>query len=197
MESVISVILNALIVIFTVLCVGRDVIGTDGKRDLRAFRYYTILSNLFGALACAVMLLFTALRKVPLWVYVLKFTSAVCLSVTFVTVCVFLAPHFGWKAMFSGWNFCLHLAGPVMAWTAFCLFEKGAPIRGALWLYGLVPVLAYGLVYAYMVLVRTEDRGGWPDFYGFNRGGHWKLSFAAMITGGALLSLLTAAVHNL
>lgn len=196
MKIWISVVLNVLILGFTIFTVADDAAGKNGKRNFKAFRYYTILSNVLGALASAVMLISTALGEIPRWVYVLKFTSAVSLSVTLVTVCVFLAPRAGFGVMFSGRNLYLHAAGPVMAWTAFCLFEKGTRLSGAMWMYGVLPTLLYGLIYAYMVLIRTEDRGGWPDFYGFNRGVRWYVSFAAMIAGCVLLCLLTAFVYN-
>ena len=50
----------------------------------------------------------------------------------------------------------------------------------------MLPVLLYGLLYLRRVVFQQR----WEDFYGFNRGGKWPLSFAAMLLGAVLLCLL-------
>ena len=48
----------------------------------------------------------------------------------------------------------------------------------------------YGVVYMTQVVFRHK----WEDYYGFNRGGKWPVSFAVMLIATALLSLLLASV---
>ena len=57
-------------------------------------------------------------------------------------------------------------------------------------LVGLIPVLLYGLLYLNKVVFRKQ----WDDFYGFNRDGKWRLSFAAMVGATALLCLLLSSL---
>jgi hypothetical protein len=56
---------------------------------------------------------------------------------------------------------------------------------------GLLPVVLYGPWYLYKIRFAPEGKR-WEDFYGFNRGGQWPRSFAAMVGGTALLCLLLA-----
>jgi hypothetical protein len=53
-------------------------------------------------------------------------------------------------------------------------------------------VAVYGLVYLVQVVVTQR----WPDFYSFNRNGQWYLSFAAVLTGAALLETALRLGHN-
>ena len=47
-----------------------------------------------------------------------------------------------------------------------------------------------------MVVFIGASRGGWVDFYGFNIGGKWYLSFAVMLIATLLLSFGLRLWHN-
>ncbi|MCQ2406147.1 MAG: hypothetical protein MJ067_02895, partial [Oscillospiraceae bacterium] len=97
----------------------------------------------------------------------------------------FLGPLFGYKSMFAGHNLFMHLINPLMALGAFflpCCGEKLSPLK-ALW--GLSPVAVYGSVYLYTVVIKEI----WPDFYGFNMGGRWYISYPVMMLFTIALSL--------
>ena len=53
---------------------------------------------------------------------------------------------------------------------------------------GELPVIAYGLLYLYKTQYAPEEKR-WQDYYGFNRNGKWYLSYAAMLTGTALIGI--------
>ena len=79
---------------------------TDIVRDTRlldaggwvSFRYFTMLSNVLAAIAAAIVASFDAKALVceeenlPRWVLILKYAGTVAVTLTFVTVVVFLSP---------------------------------------------------------------------------------------------------------
>ena len=79
--------------------------GLLQAKGIAAFKYFTVQSNVFGGLMAAVWLISAAFcnrgeaRDVPRAVVLLKYTAAVCLGLTFVTVMVFLGPLYGYIAM--------------------------------------------------------------------------------------------------
>ena len=164
-----------------------------------AFRYFTCLSNIlcsFSALLTAVSL--TA-GPVPEWVWIVKYTGTAAVTVTMLTVFLFLAPSVG-----KGWygvllkgvsNLFMHLLTPLTALISFCVFEK----RGMAFtqcLFGLLPVALYGPLYLYRILLAPEGKR-WDDFYGFNRGGRWPVMFGVMLAGTFLICIGLMALQNL
>ena len=57
-------------------------------------------------------------------------------------------------------------------------------------------MLLYGLFYLYKIMYAPEEKR-WEDFYTFNRGGKWPISFAAMLLGGFLISIVLRAAGML
>ena len=162
------------------------------------FRYFTNDSNILCALCCAPLIFFgvkglaSGSYDIPKWALLLKFTGTVAVAVTMMTVLVFLGPTQGYGKMFAGKNLYLHLVCPLLAIVSLCLTEGSAPVSFSESLLGLLPTLVYGLVYAILVLVKKV----WPDFYGFNRGGLWYVSCAALPVGTLALCLALMALHN-
>ena len=60
------------------------------------------------------------------------------------------------------------------------------------WL-AVIPVVIYACVYLPMVVLLQ----GWPDFYGFNRGGMWYVSAPAMLAASYIIGLLLAALQRI
>lgn len=163
----------------------------EGKPDLKsglgALKYFTVLSNLFcavGALLLAIALIGGG--EVPRWVWLWKYVGTAAVTVTLITVLVFLGPSIGYKQLLSGRDLFLHLIGPLLAIVSFCFCERLYPLLFPLALAGLVPVILYGTLYLYKVVLCPEEKR-WEDFYGYNKSGKWPLSFAAMVLGGALV----------
>ena len=105
---------------------------------------------------------------------------------------VFLIPTMGYKSQMEGIGFFVHLIGPLLALYSFCFLECFYPLSFRVSLLAILPVLLYGLVY----LVKVVFRNRWEDFYGFNRGGKWKISFMAMMIGGFLVGMLFLALYR-
>ncbi len=151
-------------------------------------RFFTALSNLFCAAASLAVAVCRLAGNVPDAVLILKYVGTCAVTVTMLTVLLFLGPTLGYKPLFTGPDLWLHLICPVLAIVSLLLWDKPPMPFGAVIL-GALPVPVYGIVYLRRVLFAPEKRR-WPDFYGFNRGGKWPLSFAAMAGGTALLCLL-------
>lgn len=186
-----SVIINAVIFVATFAIVISH-FRKDGvwqlSHGLKQFRYFTVLSNTFCAIAALLMAISQIGGNVSRTVFLLKYLGTVSVTLTFLTVLLFLAPSQGGFAQwFGGDFFYVHLAGPLLAIASFCLLEK-RPMRLGTAMLGLVPMLLYGAVYVYKVILAPEDER-WEDFYGFNRNGMWPVSGLAMIVGASIICL--------
>ncbi len=170
-----------------------QVVGT------RAFMYFTVDSNLLCGLACliscvySILLLCGKIRRLPGWVSLLKFCGTSAALLTFTVVMCFLGLIYGYGAMFAGVNLYLHGVVPVLAACSFVLLDPWADIRGFRTLFGILPVIVYGIFYIYLVVILGPEKGGWYDFYSFNSGplqGKWYLSVIVVIAVSYLLGLL-------
>ena len=167
------------------LVVGAVLVHARHSSLKNILRYFTALSNLFCA-AAALALALARLGGVPSMPLLLfKYVGTIAVLVTLLTVLLFLGPHYGYKMLFSGPDLWLHLVCPLLALLSYLLWDR-APLSLATALLGVLPVLLYGLLYLRRVVFQQR----WEDFYGFNRGGKWPLSFAAMLLGAVLLCLL-------
>lgn len=180
-----SVLVNAALAV----CAVAAVWGHTKKAPLKIIlRYFTALSNLFCALCALAVVVCRACGSVPNTVLILKFVGTAAVTVTMLTVLAFLGPTLGYRMLLTGPDLWLHLICPVLAIGSYALWDRPKmPFAAAL--LGVLPVLAYGGVYIRRVLFAPEERR-WKDFYGFNRGGKWRLSFTAMLLGAFLVSII-------
>ena len=81
------------------------------------------------------------------------------------------------------------LAGTLVADARFQVDGEAA-------LWGMLPVLLYGPWYLYKIRFAPEGKR-WDDFYGFNKGGKWPISFAMMAIGTFLMCMGLMALQNL
>ena len=185
-----SVILNTLLVVINIVC---TVFALTKLKPNILFRYFTVLSNLFCAVAAACVALAWTRGALPIWIVLLKYVGTVAVSVTLLTVFLFLAPVSGeWKKLLSGADLFWHLLCPLIAIVSFCFFEH--PRFGFGWVFlGVLPVLLYGAFYLYRVIFAPEAKR-MEDFYGFNKNGKWYLSVIMMSLGAFALSVLFWAV---
>ena len=161
------------------------------KNGLWAFRYFTVLSNVFCAITCLLM----AVSGGADWAWTLKYIGTAAVTVTLLTVFVFLGPTMGYAKLLGGWDVFWHLINPVLAILSFVIWERRGMTFGFA-LLGMLPVILYGIVYLRQVVIAPEGKC-WDDFYGFNKGGRWKISFTAMVLGVFLISMGFMALQNL
>ena len=196
--DVINVILIILSAIFGVF--SGD--GALWRAGFGRFIYFTVDSNLLAALALAIAVPFKIRRMrkgipLPTAVTVLCFTGASAVTVTFLTVVVFLGPLYGYGSMYAGNNLLLHMICPLLTVASF-IFDCGGEKRldPRLTPAGVLPTLIYGAVYFIMVIVIGQKNGGWADFYGFNIGGRWYISIVVMLAATYAASLLLWALQG-
>lgn len=139
----------------TMVVLGGGLLTATG---LRSLRYFTVLSNLFEAAACAAWI--ALFRTNTVLAEKIKYVAAVSVAVTFTVVMVFLGPLFGYASMFSGVNLPLHLIVPVAS-VLECMFmaETGFSRRDNL--IAVLPVTVYGICYLLNNLI--NGIGEWPD----------------------------------
>ena len=182
-----SAVINEAIVFFTVLAMIALVRRTPREKLPENFRYFTVLSNLFCALTALILLVCELCGAMPPWAAALKYMGTVAVTVTLVTVFVYLLPVTrSLRGLLDAWpELVMHLITPVLAIFSFLGFEQEGLSAWIIPL-GLVPVLLYGLLYFNRVVVARA----WEDMYGFNKGGKWKLSFALMTAGTVIIAVL-------
>ena len=193
-----SLIINAFIFVATLTIIvlhfrknGAWQIG----HGLKQFRYFTVLSNALCAIGALAVAISQACGSLSHPVFVLKYIGTVSVTVTILTVFLFLGPSQGYGNVLSGDFFYMHLVGPLSAILSFCLLERRRMTLGTAML-GALPVLLYGAVYIYKVLLAPEGRH-WEDHYGFNRGGLWPVAAAVMLAGTCAVCLLFWKVSQL
>lgn len=198
----IDIILNFLIFVITLVLLVRFArkAGVWVPERLKyALRYFTCQSNIF----CAATALLTAVallagnEVVPRAVWTLKYIGTAAVTVTMLTVFIYLWPMVGkggLKRLLGGSDLFMHLITPLLAILSFCLTEKqGMTFPQSLW--GLLPLILYGPLYIYRVLYAPEGKR-WDDFYGFNKQGRWPLAFAMMLAGSLCICMLFMLAQN-
>ena len=151
-------------------------------------KFFTSLSNVLCSVSALVIAICYLSGHVPAAVSILKYAGTAAVTVTLLTVLIFLGPAAGYKAMLSGPDLWLHLICPVTAIVTWALFDHIA-MPFACIIFGWLPVILYGLVYLKMVVFPSGENK-WDDFYGFNKGGKWPVSFALMYLGGLIVSIV-------
>ena len=194
MIGIILNIANTIMITAAVLFICRKV-KKKNESVGTVFRYFTTLSNVLCALASAAAAVSTAAGGISFGVSVFKYVGTCAVTVTLVTVFVFLAPALGGlKPLLEEEGLFLHLICPLIAIVSYCLFDRAA-MPFSFTLLGVAPVLFYGLLYLYKVVYTAEEKR-WDDFYTFNRDGKWPVSFAAMLLGAFLISVALRAAGS-
>jgi len=160
-------LLNIFLIFAVFVSWGRIFFAISGKvfgsAGLSSLKYFTILSNLLEAFASLIWLI---KRNEEL-----KYIAAVSVTLTMITVLVFLGPIFGYFAMFAGANLWLHLLVPLMALLEVLFLNKTRFDRKANF-HAALPMVIYGIFYLGNILLNGV--GEWPrsnDWYGFCRWG--------------------------
>ena len=186
-----SLILNVLNFVLVAGCIAWGVKKTDPWT--RLFRYFTTLSNVLCAIASLIVVICELCGSLPFWALLLKYVGTAAVTVTMLTVFLFLGPtSHDWKGLLTGTPFFLHLLCPVLAIVSFLVFEKTAMPAWTIAIASL-PVPVYGALYMYRVIYAPEEKR-WEDFYGFNRDGKWAVSVVLMTVAGALIALALWAI---
>ncbi|MCR5847008.1 MAG: hypothetical protein K6G75_02660 [Lachnospiraceae bacterium] len=180
MKLIADIVLNLTVVLnmilFTIMSFKRD--GEWNIKNIkRALKFFTYLSNVLLAVSSLLIIVFP--NSFIAWM--IKYTGTAAVSVTMVTVLVFLGPTIGYKKVLAGRELWMHLLNPLIAIITFAILERRS-LSFLNSLFGMIPVILYGTMYYYKVLVAKEEKR-WDDFYGFNKGGKWYLAIFFMLAG--------------
>lgn len=201
-----SLILNILMIVLVAISVVgfftneglESGAGNMTSGGAACFNYFTIDSNILAALCSLVIIPFnikslkSGTNEIPRFALLLKFVGTTAVTVTLMVVVFFLGPIMGYGTMFIGNCFFLHLLCPLIAIASLCFFEQGISISKKQTLLGVIPTLIYGTVYLINVIFTKV----WDDFYHFNIGDRWYLSYIVMMLVTYLLALALSVIHN-
>ena len=181
-----SVLFNLAVVIIAVKTMRTYLKNTELKILLR---FFTILSNLLCAFACLLVLVFRIIGSMPAYVLVLKYVGTSCVTLTFLTVMLFLGPVvYSFKQVLSGPDLWFHAVNPLLAIISYLALDRAHGTFSHV-LLGTLPVVLYAFVYLKKVVLDPKEKR-WEDFYGLNREGHWLFSFIIMVAAGFLISVV-------
>lgn len=185
-KYVFSCIINITIFVITLVLVFRF-FRENGMWNLarakRAFRYFTTQSNVLCAISAVLICIFPN----ESWAYYLKIIGTAGVTVTMLTVLLFLGRVYGYKPILTGSDLFMHLITPLLALISLCVFERRG-IGFATSFIGVLPVVLYAPLYLYNVVLAPEEKR-WEDFYKFNTNGNWKISYAIMLAGSMLICI--------
>lgn len=206
-KNVASLLINVTIFFLTFFAVGdtfrSDVLKNTGEllyaTSYQILRYFTVQSNILVAIGAVITIIFnikiivSGEYKIPTWASMFKYAGTVAVTVTFITVVVFLGPivasqGVSYFELFARHNFILHLLSPVLAIVTFLFFERSDDFKFVYTLFGVAPTVLYSFMYAPLVLTKV-----WPDFYGFTFGGKlWAVPISLIVMYGATFGLAVA-----
>lgn len=184
-KAVFLIAIDLFIILSTVLCLISFLKGSGNAGGTRCLRYYTVLSNLFMALSCTISLkshidMIRKVNKPSRFVELIKLSATSSVMLTCLTVVLFLSAYLGVKESFGNENLYYHLINPILAFLGTAFIEEKFDTGKESFIFASIPTFLYGIFYFIMVVIIGEEGGGWPDFYGFNRGGLWPVSLIAM-----------------
>ena len=192
----IDLLLNIAIFLITLYIVVMIFFRKDHSWNLQrgryALRFFTTQSNVLCAISALLMCIWPESR----FAWDLKYVGTTAVTVTMLTVFLFLAPSLGGLGkLLKGSDLFMHLITPLLALISFCVFEKrGMSFKIAL--LGMLPVVFYGPWYLYKIRFASEGKR-WDDFYGFNKGGKWPVSFTMMAIGTFLICIGIMGLQNI
>ncbi|MCR4631593.1 MAG: hypothetical protein K5786_08160 [Treponema sp.] len=180
----ISMILNCLIVLLTIFATVSMIIGFQfmgeikvlSSASFKAFKYFTVDSNVFAGLVSLVYLIFLCLlakgkiKALPKWLNYLKLAATTGVTLTMMVTVFFLAPRTTttYFAYFMNSNLFMHLLTPLLCIITFAFFEP-AKLSFAESLIGTCPMILYSIYYIPNILIHLENGKVLPeyDWYGF------------------------------
>ncbi|MCQ2438126.1 MAG: hypothetical protein MJ099_06995, partial [Clostridia bacterium] len=170
-RALVSAILNALIIpmaILPILAVAEynPAQLSFGIRLRNTMIYFTTLSNLYLGINGLIQLPY-AIRSfrsgkdcVPRFAFLLKLTSVVAVTLTMLTVLVWLGPVLGFASQLGGPTLYLHLLTPLVGLISFLWFDGGSKLGKRHIITGMIPLLIYAPIYLIEVVFIGAKNGG-------------------------------------
>ena len=181
----VSLILNIIIVLLVILATifmftgfkfmpGGSLLEVS---KVEMFKFYTVDSNILMGIVSLIFIIYekkllkNKIKEIPKKVYILKLIATSGITLTFITTSFFLAPSYGFYAMFNNSNLFFHLVVPVLSIVTYIFFEKHEN-KFKYAFFGIIPMFLYSIFYTTNILINLNN-GGLTfkyDFYGFLQG---------------------------
>lgn len=190
-HSATEIILNVVIVIFTVTGVILMLTGTPEEGALQAsgienFKFYTVLTNVFCGIVALTYLAVLILKKNTEKMLSLKLGAVCGVAITFAVVAFMFGPLYGFPQFYRRGNLFFHLLLPLTAMTEFVIVRrKRIPFRHTV--IASIPTLIYGICYMLNILINGKG-GEWPDTNDFYAFLSWGWPVGIMIFAGITLT---------
>ena len=185
---VLNIIIVILVILASIIMFGRiDFMNlpnpVNEKHIVGMLKYFTTDSNIFVGIASLFLLieehkvLKDKRKSINYIAYVLKFIATVSVTVTFLTVFLYLGPgsEGGIMSMLTNSNLFFHLIIPVLSMVSFIFFERSNKIDKKYIKYGLLPTMLYALFYITNVFMHLDNFkvSTEYDWYWFAQNGIW------------------------
>ena len=165
-----NIIIVLLVIIASITMFGRiDFMNmpnpVNEEHIIGMFKYFTTDSNILVGLASLLLLieekkvLKDNRKSISSSFYIFKFVATVSVTITFLTVFLYLGPGSkgGIISMLTNSNLFFHLIIPVLSIISFVCFERTNKINKKYIKYGLIPVILYAIFYLANVLTHVEN----------------------------------------
>lgn len=161
MKRKISLLLNILIIIFELI----GFIITIKNNGRIGIEYYTEDSNILMLITSLIFVLYLLLnKKIPYYIKLLKYTSTICLTVTFLVVVLILAPMYSFNynyLLFSNELLYHHLLCPILSVITFIYFDNFDKYNIKDNILATSATLIYGIILIILNLIKIVD-GPYP-----------------------------------
>ena len=166
--------------------------------NIEMFKFYTVDSNILVGIASLILSIYEYRSiknniKIPRGVILFKYIATSGILLTFLVTLLFLAPRYGFYAMYNNNNLFFHLIVPILSFISFVFFEK-SDIPYSYSFLGILPMIIYSTYYGSMIVINGISN----DFYGFLSGNIWNMIFIfpIMILICILISFLLLFLHK-
>lgn len=173
-QKIINIVSNSVIFLLVVTAILIIFFTYDPNQQLaesgwEAFKFYTVESNfIMGVASLISIILILCNKKDPLWQTLFKYISTVAVSVTLLTVMLYLGPLFGYLALLEKANLYMHLLIPVLAIAHYILIEpKVEAFKFKYTPLAFSTTAIYGIGYMINVVVTNGYGTVKNDWYGF------------------------------
>ena len=190
----IAIIINILIVLFTVLASILMFTGIKFMHGvepvlevtkLGMFKFFTVDSNVFMAMVALAFaieeykIIKGTTKEISTKLYIFKLMSTTAVTLTFIVVFSYLGPFSkgGIPSMIRNSNLFFHLLTPVASIIGFTCFEKTNKITFKQTLYSLIPTFLYAFFYITNIIIHSENGkvSTRYDWYWFVQNGTWTI----------------------
>ena len=165
---------------------------------LKNFKYYTVLSNVFAGIVSLISLIVSNEKKKNM-ITVLRLTAASMVTITFLTIALFLGPLYGMARMYRNANFFFHLVVPVITVINYLCIADNVAVKLKATFMSAALTFLYGFVYLMNCII--NGIGEWPDtndWYGFLNWGYpvGLLIFAVITLFSWLVAVFLRFLYN-